>query len=206
MTIVSDILPILLALIHDGKAQGQIDVCNKGTISLNSFLNKSNPQIQNLTDKFEMMNKQMISPETRQLYQALYLLPPAWKTIQQILQQKSFDIIDQKSKTILITGGCGFIGSTFINHWIETYPNDQIINIDRLDPVANVKNIINPQSPNYSFILADINNKDIVLHLCRQYNITHIIHFAGKQTHFHQQQKNTYSLSSSSSFGHNIRK
>ena len=168
MTIVSDILPILLALIHDGKAQGQIDVCNKGTISLNSFLNKSNPQIQNLTDKFEMMNKQMISPETRQLYQALYLLPPAWKTIQQILQQKSFDIIDQKSKTILITGGCGFIGSTFINHWIETYPNDQIINIDRLDPVANVKNIINPQSPNYSFILADINNKDIVFHLCRQ--------------------------------------
>ncbi|CAF3167371.1 unnamed protein product [Rotaria socialis] len=66
----------------------------------------------------------------------------------------------------------------FINHWIETYPNDKIINIDRLDPVANTNNISNPNSSNYSLIVADIKNKDIVLHLCNQYNITHIIHFA----------------------------
>jgi dTDP-D-glucose 4,6-dehydratase len=65
---------------------------------------------------------------------------------------------------------------------LETYPNDKIINIDRLDSVANIKNISNPTSPNYSFILADINNKDIVLHLCNQYNITHIVHFAGKNS------------------------
>ncbi|CAM4852046.1 unnamed protein product, partial [Rotaria magnacalcarata] len=62
--------------------------------------------------------------------------------------------------------------------WIETYPNDKIINIDRLDPVANTNNISNPNSSNYSLIVADIKNKDIVLHLCNQYNITHIIHFA----------------------------
>src|SRR5438132_4069281 len=76
ITILSDILPILLSLIHDGKANGQIDVCNKGTISLNSFQNIHLNQIQNqsienddITDKFENLNNQMISPETRQLYQ-----------------------------------------------------------------------------------------------------------------------------------------
>ncbi len=188
ITILSDILPILLALIHDGKAHGSINVCNKGTISLNSFRNLHSDltikrcqslETQDLTDQFENFNHQLITPETRQLYQALFVLPNVFKSIEQIVQQKSLDTNPNSPKIILVTGGCGFIGSTFINHWLETYPNDQIINIDRLDPVANIKNISNPNSPNYSFILADINNKDIVLHLCRQYNITHVIHFAG---------------------------
>jgi FlaA1/EpsC-like NDP-sugar epimerase len=190
ITILSDILPILLSLIHDGKANGQIDVCNKGTISLNSFQNIHSNQIkysqsietEDITDPFEKFNKQMITPETRQLYQAAFSLPNVLKSIEQIIQQNTIQTNPNSPKTLLVTGGCGFIGSTFINHWLETYPNDQIINIDRLDSVANIKNISNPTSANYSFILADINNKDIVLHLCNQYNITHIVHFAGKNS------------------------
>jgi FlaA1/EpsC-like NDP-sugar epimerase len=122
----------------------------------------------------------MISPETRQLYQASFLLPHVSKSIEDIVQQNTNQSNPNAPKNILVTGGCGFIGSTFINHWLETYPNDHIINIDRLDPVANTKNILNPNSPNYSLVVADIGNKDIVLHLFKQYNITHIAHFAGK--------------------------
>jgi FlaA1/EpsC-like NDP-sugar epimerase len=192
ITILSDILPILLALIHDGKVNGQVDICNKGTISLNDLEKKNFSQskqqknipqaieTEDITDKFEKWTKQMISPETRQLYQASFLLPNVSKSIEQILQQKAVLMNPNAPKILLVTGGCGFIGSTFINHWLETYPNDQIINIDRLDPAANTKNISHPNSPNYSFIFADISNKDIVLHLCKQYNITHIVHFAGK--------------------------
>ncbi len=134
-----------------------------------------------LTDEFEKWNKQMISPETRHLYQASFVLPNAINSIEQYLQQKSINLNPNAPRILLVTGGCGFIGSTFINHWLETYPNDRIINIDRLDSVSNTKNIQNSQSSNYSFIVADINNKDIVLHLMKQYNITHIVHFAGKK-------------------------
>jgi hypothetical protein len=192
ITILSDVLPILIALIHDGKANGQINVCNKGTISLNWFEQYISKQTkkeiilphlieaENLTDEFERLNKQMISPETRHLYQASFVLPHVSKSIQQYLQQKSIHLHPDAPKILLVTGGCGFIGSTFINHWLDTYPNDRIINIDRLDSVSNTKNIQNSQSLNYSLIVADIGNKDIVLHLMKQYNITHIVHFAGK--------------------------
>ncbi|CAM4832728.1 unnamed protein product [Rotaria magnacalcarata] len=192
VTILSDVLPILLALVHDGKANGHVDICNKGTISLKYFrqLNSNeikqdiisqSIEIEDIADKFAGWNKKMISPETRQLYQASFLLPNVLKSIEQALQRQKLNVNSNKSKVLLVTGGCGFIGSTFINHWIETYPNDKIINIDRLDPVANTNNISNPNSSNYSLIVADIKNKDIVLHLCNQYNITHIIHFAASR-------------------------
>ncbi|CAF1049619.1 unnamed protein product [Rotaria sordida] len=213
ITILSDVLPILLALIHDGKVNGQIDICNKGTISLKYFqkinsneikqeniLPQSSIEIKDLTDKFEQWNKQMILPETRQLYQASCLLPNVLKSIEQVLQQQKLNMNQNTSKVLLVTGGCGFIGSTFINHWIQTYPNDKIINIDRLDPVANTKNISNPNSPNYTLVVADINNTDIVLHLFNQYNITHIVHFA-VQAHLDTSFGNSITFTESNVYG-----
>ena len=48
---------------------------------------------------------------------------------------KKYDIIPQKSKPrkIMVTGGCGFIASNFINYWHQKYPDDFILNVDRLD-------------------------------------------------------------------------
>ena len=167
-------------------------MCNKGTISLNWLDHLLSKQTQskvsasksidneNIIDRFEELNNQVISPGTRHLYQASFALPNASKSLEQYFHQKSIELNPNSPRVLLVTGGCGFIGSTFINHWLETYPNDRILNIDRLDSVANTKNISNSQSPNYSFINADINNKDIVLHLMKQHQITHVVHFAGK--------------------------
>ena len=188
ITILSDALPLLLAMIHDGKTNGTMDVCNRGTVSLRwieqwSTHGLENPNLlpQSLeTDKFDHCSQHMITPETRQLYQASFLIPNVCKTLEQVFRQRSIAMDPNAPKTLLVTGGCGFIGSTFINHWLESYPTDRIVNIDRLDPVANTKNIVHPASVNYSLVVADINNKDIILHLINQYNVTHIVHFAGK--------------------------
>jgi dTDP-D-glucose 4,6-dehydratase len=143
----------------------------------------------------------MITPETRHIYQASFAIPNASKSIQEYLQQKSIHVNSNAPRILLVTGGCGFIGSTFINHWLETYPEDRIINIDRLDAVSNTKNIQNYTSANYSLIVADIKNKDIVLHLMKQYNITHIFHFASKDQNnlSFSLNKNVYFIFSSSS-------
>jgi FlaA1/EpsC-like NDP-sugar epimerase len=190
MSIVSDILPILLALSHDDQVHGDIDVGNKGTVSLQwieqwqtqSTANTLPMNTDERTDLFETWTKTSISPETRQIYQAAFLVPTARKTLEQQFQQQSIRIDSNASTSLLVTGGCGFIGSTFINYWLETYPNDRIVNIDRLDPVSNTKNIVHCNSSNYSLVVADISNKDIILHLMNQYHITHVVHFAGYHT------------------------
>lgn len=192
--ILSEVLPILLALTHDAKAHGFVDVCNRGFVSLQWIEHHHEPtakippiisaaiEAADRSDTFDEWTKSLISPETRQLYQVPFLVPMVSKSLEQIFQQKSIQTNPNAPRILLVTGGCGFIGSTFINHWLKTYPNDQIVNIDRLDPVANPKNILHSDTPNYTLIVADINNKDIVLHLMHQYNITHIVHFAGQFT------------------------
>ena len=51
------------------------------------------------------------------------------------------------SKTILITGGMGFIGSNFIRHYHQNHPEDDIVNLDKLTYSANPENLKDHFSP-----------------------------------------------------------
>ena len=89
---------------------------------------------------------------------------------------------------ILITGGCGFIGSNYINHLLNKYININIINVDRLDYCADINNInidekLNKKNNNhYYFYNADICNHDYMNHIIFNHCIDTIVHFAA-QTH-----------------------
>ncbi|MCL4341709.1 MAG: dTDP-glucose 4,6-dehydratase [Candidatus Thermoplasmatota archaeon] len=63
---------------------------------------------------------------------------------------------------LLVTGGLGFIGSNFINYWLSNYPNDYIVNVDKVTYSANFNNIIKHDSENYVFVKAEINDKKIM--------------------------------------------
>lgn len=78
---------------------------------------------------------------------------------------------------LLITGGCGFIGSNFINYYKEKYPNIKIINFDKLDYCSDKNNVNHDK-----LIIGNLKNKDLVLHLLNEYEIDTVIHFAA-QTH-----------------------
>ena len=79
---------------------------------------------------------------------------------------------------ILVTGGCGFIGSNFINYILKKDPTVKIFNIDCLNYCANVSNV-NSHS-NYKFIKGNITSKDLVLYILNEYSIDAIIHFAAQ--------------------------
>ena len=58
---------------------------------------------------------------------------------------------------ILVTGGCGFIGSNFIRYLLKSNPNDSVINVDKLTYAGNLENLSDlSHSPHYHFIRADI--------------------------------------------------
>ncbi|MBP9722252.1 MAG: dTDP-glucose 4,6-dehydratase [Gammaproteobacteria bacterium] len=84
-------------------------------------------------------------------------------------------------KTLLITGGAGFIGSNFILYFLEKYPDYFIINLDKLTYAGDLNNLANVSSnPNYKFIHGNITNPDLVSYLFKQYKISDVIHFAAE--------------------------
>jgi dTDP-glucose 4,6-dehydratase len=84
-------------------------------------------------------------------------------------------------KRYLITGGCGFIGSNYINYIHENDLNAFVVNIDKLDYCANENNVIcRDDISRYVFIHKSICDKFALLNILNEYDITHVIHFAAQ--------------------------
>jgi UDP-glucose 4,6-dehydratase len=82
---------------------------------------------------------------------------------------------------LLITGGCGFIASNFINYIFEKNKY-KIINLDAMYYCADEKNVKEyiRNSENYVFIKGNINDKDLVNLILKNYQIEYVIHFAAQ--------------------------
>lgn len=86
-----------------------------------------------------------------------------------------------KNKSILITGGAGFIGSNFVPYFIESNPNTKIVNIDKLTyagELSNLKEIEN--HPNYTFVEGDICDRSLIESLFNKHQFDGVIHFAAE--------------------------
>lgn len=83
------------------------------------------------------------------------------------------------SHTILVTGGCGFIGSNFIRYIIQKYPDYNIINFDKLTYAGNLENLKDMEgNPHYHFIQGDIALDEDVLPVMKQCDW--VVHFAAE--------------------------
>lgn len=83
-----------------------------------------------------------------------------------------------KPTNILVTGGCGFIGSNTINYLLSKYDDIFIINIDKLNYCSSVDNV--DYHKNYKFIKGDIKSDDLINNILNTYNIDTIINFAAQ--------------------------
>jgi dTDP-glucose 4,6-dehydratase len=85
---------------------------------------------------------------------------------------------------ILVTGGCGFIGSNFIIYMLDKYPKINIFNIDRVDYCSNPDYVSKYTQENridrYRHIKGDITDKLLVLTALVENNIDAIVHFAAQ--------------------------
>lgn len=83
------------------------------------------------------------------------------------------------SKTLLITGGAGFIGGNFVHYWLKNHPEDKIINLDLLTYAGNLKTLTSIENnPNYKFIQGDIRDNVLVDKIMADVDI--VVHFAAE--------------------------
>lgn len=85
------------------------------------------------------------------------------------------------AKTIIITGGAGFIGSHVVRLFIKKYPAYKIINLDKLTYAGNLENLHDiDQSPNYHFVKADITDAEAIRKVFSEYKPDGVIHLAAE--------------------------
>lgn len=85
------------------------------------------------------------------------------------------------SKTIIITGGAGFIGSHVVRLFVKKYPDYKIINLDKLTYAGNLENLSDiDKLPNYQFVKADITDSEAIRKIFAEYKPDGIIHLAAE--------------------------
>jgi dTDP-glucose 4,6-dehydratase len=84
-------------------------------------------------------------------------------------------------KTILITGGAGFIGSHVVRRFVKNYPDYKIVNLDNLTYAGNLANLRDIETePNYEFVKADITAGELMKVIFKKYRFDGVIHLAAE--------------------------
>ena len=84
-------------------------------------------------------------------------------------------------KSILVTGGAGFIGSNFVPYFLEKYIEYKIINLDKLTYAGDITNLREVENSNrYELVKGDICNRELVQYLFEKYDIRGVFHFAAE--------------------------
>ncbi len=82
---------------------------------------------------------------------------------------------------VLVTGGAGFIGSNFINHFMAGNPECRVVNLDVLTYAGNLENLRSVENKsNYRFVKGDIGDGGLVATLLRDEKIDAVVHFAAE--------------------------
>jgi len=88
---------------------------------------------------------------------------------------------ENQARSIVVTGGAGFIGSNFVHHWCENYPEDRVIVLDALTYAGNLNNLATLKDrKNFRFLQGDICDRALVDELFAGENIDTVAHFAAE--------------------------
>ncbi len=93
-----------------------------------------------------------------------------------------FRFVTQKSmRSLLVTGGAGFIGANFVHYWAANYPQDRIVVLDALTYAGNIANLSGlEQNSDYYFTHGDIADTELLSSLFAEHKLDTVVHFAAE--------------------------
>jgi dTDP-glucose 4,6-dehydratase len=207
MTVLPELLPKVLDMMKNN-ITGTINLTNPGLISHNEIL-KMYKEIVDPSFKWKNFSqdeqRKILAADRSNNYLDTSLLENLYPDIKNIKDSvkdclyKYKRIKDKENKIeennnsififssskkirLLVTGGCGFIGSNFINYYFPQNKCEVLINLDAMYYCANEKNVNDDIrfSSNYHLVKGNVCNEDLVSFLLKEHKITHIIHFAAQ--------------------------
>lgn len=203
MTVLPELLPKVVDLMTQKKT-GTLNLTNPGLVSHNQILTMFkeivDPQFTWKNFSVEQQNKILASERSNNFLETKLLQEwvPEVSNIQDSIRECLFEykklyqprqpipqiitVKDYQCHNLLVTGGCGFIGSNFVNYYLKTYPQVRVINLDSLYYCADVNNVDlkYQQQDNYTMIKGNICSVDLVTHILNFYQIDSVIHFAAQ--------------------------
>ena len=206
MTVLPELLPIVLDMMTN-KTCGTMNLTNPGIISHNEILqmykeivdpaftwNNFSQEEQRKILAADRSNNYLDTHRLQTLYPQVRHIKDAVNSCL-INYKKQIDLEDSNIN-LLITGGCGFIGSNFINHYFPKNKVNRLVNLDAMYYCASIDNVDhNVRSSNkYVFIKGNVCDAELVANTLKYYHITHVIHFAA-QSHVQNSFENSMTYS-----------
>ena len=202
MTVLPELLPMAMKLAEQNET-GTLNLTNPGLISHNEILEMYKeivePDFKWKNFSIEEQSKILAADRSNNYLntQKLESLCPGVKNIKDSVRDmlelykthnvpkkstKITDFKDSSDTVLLVTGGCGFIGSNFVNLILENYSKITVVNFDAMYYCASETNILEKwrKSKRYIFVKGNLCSMDLVRHVFETHKPTHVIHFAAQ--------------------------
>jgi dTDP-glucose 4,6-dehydratase len=197
MTVLPELLPLVVEMMQNRRI-GTLNLTNPGVISHNEILEtyKEIVDPEFIWQNFSQKEQRAILASDRSNNRLDTTLLESWfpnvnpiqNAVRKCLEEYKTTFVKKPTRmynkgiNLLITGGCGFIGSNFINYYFPKAHINTLVNFDAMYYCANETNVDESirNNENYVLVKGNLNNSELVAKTLHKYHITHVIHFAAQ--------------------------